>query len=185
MTAPGQLKPEEREKLKELAEAVPPDGCIINIGVEHGASIACFRAGNPTCHIIGIDIDLTTLDTETYLACEPLLVDGDSGLQATMRKVGDLVNTFGYSDWVQLLFIDGDHSYEGVLKDIEFCKYITEPGVGIAVFHDYYAWGDNDKPASDPWVAGVHQAVDEWFASTASWEEVDKAGTMRIFKRLA
>lgn len=46
---------------------------------------------------------------------------------------------------VDILFIDGDHSYEGVKKDWEMYSILAEPG-GIVIFHDalYHADGSEE-----------------------------------------
>jgi predicted O-methyltransferase YrrM len=49
---------------------------------------------------------------------------------------------------LDLLFIDGDHSYEGVKADWEAYKHFLKPG-SIVVFHD---WG---------WAEGVKRVVEE------------------------
>jgi cephalosporin hydroxylase len=39
--------------------------------------------------------------------------------------------------WADVVFIDADHSKEGVLRDIETAKRLVEPGKGIICGHDY------------------------------------------------
>jgi hypothetical protein len=53
-------------------------------------------------------------------------------------------------DWV---YVDGDHSYEGCLKDLRNCLKIVKPG-GMIFGDDY-----TNKP-------GVHQAVNQFIAET-------------------
>jgi hypothetical protein len=55
--------------------------------------------------------------------------------------------------WADVVFIDADHSKEGVLRDIETAKRLVEPLKGIICGHDY------DTP--DWW--GVTEAVDEHY----------------------
>lgn len=52
------------------------------------------------------------------------------------------------TDHVELFFIDGDHSYEGVKSDWEAYKHLLRPG-SIVVLHD---WG---------WAEGVQRVVTE------------------------
>jgi predicted O-methyltransferase YrrM len=51
------------------------------------------------------------------------------------------------TDHLDLLFIDGDHSYDGVKSDWEAYKQLLRPG-SIVVFHD---WG---------WAEGVRRVID-------------------------
>jgi hypothetical protein len=44
---------------------------------------------------------------------------------------------------LDVLFIDGDHSYEGVKADWDAYKSFLEPG-SIVIFHDY-GWADGVK----------------------------------------
>lgn len=54
--------------------------------------------------------------------------------------------------WFDFVYIDGDHRYEEVVKDI--CMWLPKVRKGgILAGHDY----------SEPSIAGVKQAVDEWF----------------------
>jgi predicted O-methyltransferase YrrM len=63
---------------------------------------------------------------------------------------------------IALLFIDGDHSYAGVKRDLEWIK-LVKPG-GIIAFHDY---NDNKK-------YGVKKAVDEYLAGGAGVKKIEQ-----------
>lgn len=185
--AKGWLRPEEREALFDLAYDTREYGIIVNIGVEYGASLACLRVGNPSSRLIGIDIDCSKVANETIgRQCE--LKEGNSS---------ELVKKWTGLE-IDLLFIDGDHSYEGVKKDLAWLKYVR-PG-GYVIFHDCY---DFDDPSKVHEVCpGVNQAVSEWkigmlgmYASyqrglgeepfpKLPFEELDSVGTMRIFRRV-
>lgn len=54
----------------------------------------------------------------------------------------------GQIEQINLLFIDGDHSYEGVKADWDAYKSFLKPG-SVVVFHD---WG---------WAEGVKQVIEE------------------------
>ena len=47
----------------------------------------------------------------------------------------DLVKTIFAGAPIDVLFIDGDHSYEGVKQDYEMYRSLVRPG-GIIAFHD-------------------------------------------------
>jgi len=56
---------------------------------------------------------------------------------------------------VDLVFVDGGHSYQGVMDDIFAWTITVKPG-GIIAFHDY----------GTPSLPGVARAVDEVFGDT-------------------
>ncbi len=59
------------------------------------------------------------------------LVTGDSHDLQTVCKVQSILK----GDKLGLLFIDGDHSYEGVKRDYEMYREFVAPG-GLIAFHD-------------------------------------------------
>jgi len=59
------------------------------------------------------------------------LIQGDSHSIETLRKIEGILR----DDKVDFLFIDGDHSYEGVKKDFEMYSPLVRKG-GIIAFHD-------------------------------------------------
>lgn len=172
MEAKGWLRQDEREGLFKLAGGVRDGGIILNIGVEYGASLACLRVGNLDARLIGIDIDCSKVaDPILRRQCE--LIEGDSS------KLVD--EWFGYE--IDLLFIDGDHSYEGVKRDLAWIQYVR-PG-GYVVFHDCYDY--DDPSVIHRLVPGVNQAVEEWAHGPSMFYflEQEPVGTMRIFRRVA
>jgi predicted O-methyltransferase YrrM len=59
------------------------------------------------------------------------VVYGDSHKPETLAELADLLA----DDRVDLLFIDADHTYEGVKGDYETYSPLVRPG-GIVAFHD-------------------------------------------------
>jgi len=59
------------------------------------------------------------------------LIRGDSHANSTLKKVKEILDEQGLS----FLFIDGDHTYEGVKKDFEMYSNLVGEG-GVIAFHD-------------------------------------------------
>ncbi|MDD2804811.1 MAG: class I SAM-dependent methyltransferase [Elusimicrobiales bacterium] len=62
---------------------------------------------------------------------ELVLLDGDSRSSESLRRFGEALG----GRRLDLLFIDGDHSYEGVKADYERYSGFVRPG-GVIAFHD-------------------------------------------------
>ncbi|AXY68498.1 class I SAM-dependent methyltransferase [Thermosynechococcus sichuanensis E542] len=61
---------------------------------------------------------------------------------------------------VDLIFIDGDHSYEGCKADVfNYVPWYLRPG-GYFILHDYYGWYDSEGNNNSP----VKQVIDELIA---------------------
>lgn len=163
LTARGWLTQGEREILVRYAAAVSSVSyfpCIVNIGVEYGASLHCLKAGAPQSSLHGVDLDISKFEGDTVAA----LIRGDSTDPDTAAKM---------SDRIDLLFIDGGHSYNVVLSDISLWTPKVSVG-GFVLFHDY-----SDLPMH----AGVLAAVNMWESIDPSWKYVESVDTIRAYQR--
>jgi hypothetical protein len=57
-----------------------------------------------------------------------------------------------------MIYVDGDHTYEGCKKDLEIAYYKIKKG-GFLMGHDYEM---NMKKAKNAYAFGVRRAVDEF-----------------------
>jgi predicted O-methyltransferase YrrM len=116
-------------------DRLPKGGAIAEVGVDRGDfSLEILNRCQPSkLHLF--DIDMTRLTNKAVLAAiaqraSPVKTHaGDSS--TNMRKVPD-----GYFD---AIYIDGDHDYEGVKRDIEAAVPKLKPE-GVLIFNDYSVW---------------------------------------------
>jgi len=84
-------------------------------------------------------------DQDSMVTSIDIAPQNDELLQIALKKsglahkvhllVGDSHDSEAKVDFYDLIFVDGDHSYEGVLKDYEHWKKAVKPG-GYLVFHN-------------------------------------------------
>ena len=125
------------------------DPIIINIGAERGTSTLAMLEERPDGYIFSIDID----------PCEGEI----SNLRKARLDDKRVVRILGHSQevgelwpfWVAFIWVDGNHSYEGVRGDIESWLPRVRPG-GIIAFHDYF---EGEPPVHNP--SGAGKAVRE------------------------
>jgi predicted O-methyltransferase YrrM len=140
--------PDEIAALVELLKKHPPKN-ILEIGSESGGTfyLWCRLA---TLGGLKISLDLPSGDSgsgkfrdASALAARTTqfkrftanvhVVTGDSHEQRTRQAVGDILGRG--REKLDFLFIDGDHSYEGVKADWEDYRGFVRPG-GLIAFHD-------------------------------------------------
>jgi hypothetical protein len=100
---------------------------VLEIGCYSGGGT--FSFGTFAERLISIDhIDPPMFDI-SQIGCRYDYVAGNSAHPSTVEKVGALLGT----DKVDLLFIDGNHSYDGVKRDFElYAKFASK----LVAFHD-------------------------------------------------
>lgn len=178
---------QERELMKKLAEKSCErydQPVIVNIGVMWGCSMHCFRAGCERAILVGVDIDFDTRKVQKPELLNAIFIQGDSREiheQFSVQVTDEEHKILYDSDRIDLLFIDGDHRYLTVKKDIAGWEPKVSQG-GIMAFHDYApAQVDLDR---DPSLDGVRKAVDEWFkVNNHYWKELPGVNSIRVFQR--
>ena len=148
---PGWQDPADSEKLYEMA--YHSGAAILEVGVYggrsavvelRGAVAASNDRGLPLPQYYGLDIDPAFFDraaktlNDAGLTDRALLYHGD--LRRFLREI-PITPT--------MVFVDGDHSYEGVWADLNTLATALAPGTPV-LCHDYMG------------IEGVRRAVDEW-----------------------
>jgi SAM-dependent methyltransferase len=135
----------------DLIGRLPKDGIVAELGTYKGhfAKEILARAQPQILHLIDIDFSLTERSV-----MEHPKVQCHNGL--TVATLADFPD--GYFDWI---YIDADHSYDGVVRDARASAAKLKPG-GYLVFNDF--------AHIDPQMGryGVQQAVVE-FACAERW----------------
>jgi predicted O-methyltransferase YrrM len=153
-----------------------PGAQIVEIGRLRGGStfLMAVAASDPATHITSIDISPRD-DATLQMALEKIgksdrvtLIVDDANLQEARPNFYDVV------------FIDGDHSYEGAKKDFEHWKASVKPG-GVLLFHD----AGKGRPYSSTWkeldrmMTEISQSHSEYFSRRPD------VGSMASFTRTA
>jgi len=154
------VSPVQERWLFRTARALPDGATIVEIGSFKGRSTCSLAYGcrGTNKHVYAIDTfsgnDVDFRPREVLLggrkegSCAPLSHDGDffddflnnitkCGLTAYVTPIRGRSSEVGKT-WdrpIHLLFIDGSHQYEDVLKDFEIFYPHVAPG-GIIAFHD-------------------------------------------------
>ena len=103
-----------------ISKSIPEDSLIISIDLPGGS----FGYGYPK-------IKMRLFKSFSRPKQKMYLIRADSHKTDTLRKVKKILNNKS----VDFLFIDGDHSYEGVKKDFEMYSPLVKKA-GIIGFHD-------------------------------------------------
>jgi len=135
----------------ELLEKVSKGGVMAEIGVDRGDfSLRILNTCNPEkLHLF--DIDISRLVNPTILKG---LEDGSGRLKTHVGDSSTNISKMpdGYFDMV---YLDGDHEYEGVMKDIMAVLPKMKPD-GVILFNDYAVWS-----ATSMFHCGVARAIHE------------------------
>jgi predicted O-methyltransferase YrrM len=161
----GQI-PEEILGFARLAAEREPQR-ICEIGTLHGGTSLFLCTMAPSIRrYVGIDLSVHNARLVAALAPAPVEVDfieGSSQDDQVRRRLEGLLG----GEQLDLLFIDGDHEYEGVRADFERHRDLVRPG-GLIAFHDVVP----DHPDSPHWSGGVPDLWRELRDRFRHWEFV-------------
>ena len=136
-------KREEIQWLFELVRAAQPR-VVLEIGLDFGGTFFLWsRAATPDAHLIAIDtrpvgrfgdwspFSLVRRAFAVGSQRVSLVMDSDSHSETTRERVANLLD----GRPIDFLFIDGDHSRNGVWQDFYMYSPLVNPG-GLIAFHD-------------------------------------------------
>ena len=106
-------------------------GCIVQIGCFKGRS-SWYIINGKQPHIDAYLIDIDLQPEMKILKCDTIhVIEANSQIESTLQGIPP----------IEFLFIDGDHSFNGELKDIELWYPKVISG-GVIMVHDVYNIGD-------------------------------------------
>jgi predicted O-methyltransferase YrrM len=138
---------------------------LVEVGVWKGSSISYLASKNKNSKIFAVDLfENTYRYKKGYLRQEALTVYDTYNNQLLKTNTRDIITDIRDYSWdgatkfddnsLDFVFIDADHSYESVKKDLEAWFPKMKKG-SIFSGHDYESYNDQCHP-------GVKQAVDEF-----------------------
>lgn len=177
---PGWLEDVEEMQLAFYASEVPPGGVIVEIGSEYGRSAAAFLYGcDPSVKVASVDVFPTDhpLVGDLRKAFEANLVEaGYADENRVAYRASSEIVAARWKEPIDVLFIDGDHTYAGAKRDILVWKDFVKPG-GVMLIHDV-AYG----PTSHPIHFEVLKAVEET-VEVSSWALENSIRSLRVYRR--
>jgi predicted O-methyltransferase YrrM len=130
------------DELADFLDFLPPVHNVLEIGSMTGGTLwlwAQIATG------LVVSVDLQNGPALGELPTPVTRIEGDSHAPRTLDAVRDALAGWGsISPSVDLLFIDGDHSYEGVRRDAAWYMGLVRTG-GVVAFHDIVR---HDDPAA-------------------------------------
>ena len=110
---------------------------VLEIGVSGGGTLALWaKLAKEDAHLVGVDLRIpeparAVVSSKQKSRQTVRFIQGDSHQETIRRRIADLLH---YQP-LDFLFIDGDHSYEGVKQDWEMYSPMVRSG-GVVAFHD-------------------------------------------------
>lgn len=134
------------ERVSELFKGKESGPCMLEIGSGKGGSTWAWSKLSPARFIV-VDLpngpwgggpskeSMEYINKNSVFPVEFIL--GGSGTEETFNQVKENLwsKCMDAHLWLDFLFIDGDHSYEGVKRDYEMYSRLVRPG-GLIAFHD-------------------------------------------------
>jgi predicted O-methyltransferase YrrM len=133
---------EERAAFYEYASKVPDDGIIVDVGTCGGGSTFVFAlASKPGVKVHTMDPTSNEKFFDNVKNFD--MLDKIIYYEETSEEVAKT-----FDEKIDLLFLDGIHSYKGVSNDFNWYKDNIVKG-GVVMFHDYYLYRNQIGRAVD------------------------------------
>jgi cephalosporin hydroxylase len=176
--APMQDPSELRKLLALVAQQQPR--VVLEIGTARGGTLCAFaRVAARDALLVSVDLPGGAFGGGYPRWRAPLyrafaraeqrivLLRGDSHAEETLERVRTVLE----GRPVDFLFVDGDHSYDGVRRDVELYSPLLRPGAIVAL-HDIVPQGSNEPDGPEYLVGGVPEYWRELRAQHDTTEEL-------------
>lgn len=184
---PGWETPMEQGVLMSIASTVQAQQVIVEIGSELGMSASLFHKASPDAFVCCIDIDgnapyiLNLREVDLYSDYYLRSIYADS--HEFDWKDWSIQHLYNRADVIRLLFVDGDHSYNGALSDlVRYTPFVVKDG--FVLVHDC-ACNTNKNPHESHYE--VYNAVQEWLQRDGSRDDfrfMFSVDSTMVFKRM-
>ena len=151
MAVEGMISEAEAEALMRLAAEVPAEACIVEVGSYRGRSTTALALGANGAPVYAIEPhesfsgiyggEFGPADRRAFFAN---LLRAGVVERVRLVNLSSEVASEGWTRPIGLLWLDGDHTVEGVRRDYEAWARYLRPG-GLVAFHD--ALDPQDGPA--------------------------------------
>lgn len=162
---------DEREILAILSSEVEVGGLIVEIGCLYGGTTGVLALANPEARVQTIDTfewhppeDVETSPALLYKNMEKIGASNVEVIEGDSRVI--------WKQWtepIDLLFVDGGHSYEWVFSDLSHFA----PHTQVIALHDY----DN------PFWKTIREAVEDFLDKHPLWYLDKVVGTVAVLRR--
>lgn len=160
----GMLSHDEIDLLQDCVSMLPASPVVVNIGANIGTSSCAILEANPAAFVFSIDVKPWPEERQHIIEC---------GLnpKRIVRLLGSSYEMhFPYE--VDMVFVDGGHTDEAVLGDIQQWKPRCR---SIMLFHDYHHPNYKAKPG-----VNLDEIVDR---EMADWELIGEARYLVAFRK--
>jgi hypothetical protein len=123
------LSVEEVDLIKSCVAQLPRNPKIINIGANIGTSTCAMLEANSNAFVFSLDSKPCPEEKENLIKCE-------LPANQVLRVLGDStkIDTRFWPFFVDMVFVDGSHTIDGVTRDCENWKPFTRQFI---LFHDF------------------------------------------------
>ncbi len=161
----------ERNKLAELAKAVPDQGLIVEIGTLYGGVTAVLAKAQPFAAVVTVD-DFSwhpeDMPSNSLASVQEsfnnLHLDNITVIEGDSRNVGK-----SWARKIDLLWIDGGHSYQFIYSDLS----LFGSRANVIALHDY----------KNPVWPTIEKAISEFIRTTRAFYIDEVIDSLVILRR--
>jgi predicted O-methyltransferase YrrM len=142
MCVQGSVTEAEAAELMQLAAEVPASACIVEVGSHRGRSTTALALGANGAPVFAIEphevfegMYGSTFGPEDRKAFFENMLRVGVVEDVRLVNLSSEVVSEGWTRPIGLLWLDGDHTLEGVRRDFEAWERFLPPG-GLVAFHD-------------------------------------------------